>query len=61
MKTTFWEVDQDRKDQLFHWKFLPFGLKYTLAEFQWVMDQVLGGLSFAKCCVDDVIVFSSTP
>jgi hypothetical protein len=37
-KTTFWGIDKDRKDRLFQWKFLPFGLKKTLAEFQRAMD-----------------------
>ena len=33
VKTTFWGVDDDGKDSLFHWKFLPFGLKNALSEF----------------------------
>ncbi len=61
VKTAFWGVDDDGKDMLFHWKFLPFGLKNAPAEFQRVMDQVLKGLPFARCYIDDVIIFSDTP
>jgi hypothetical protein len=43
------------------WKFLPFGLKNALAEFQRVMNQMLVGFGFAKCYFDDIIVFSLTP
>jgi hypothetical protein len=39
---------------------LPFGLKNALEKFQWVMDQVLVGFNFAKCYIDDIIVFSLT-
>ena len=31
------------------------------AKFQRVMDQVLSGLPFARCYIDDVIIFSNTP
>jgi hypothetical protein len=31
--TAFWRVDHDGKYQLYHWKFLPFGLKNAHAEF----------------------------
>ena len=61
MKTAFWRVDHDGKDQLYHWKFLPFGLKNSPVEFQRVMDQVLSGLPFTQCYIDDVIIFSKTP
>ena len=54
-------MDDDGKDSLFHWKFLPFGLKNAPAEFHQVMDQVLKGLPFARCYIDDVINFSDTP
>ena len=43
VKTAFWGVDQDGRDQLYHWKFLPFGLKNAPVEFQRVMDRVLTG------------------
>jgi len=26
-KTTFWRIDEDGKDRLYQWRFLPFGLK----------------------------------
>ena len=61
VKTAFWRVDRDGRDQLYHWKFLPFGLKNAPAEFQRVMDRVLTGLPFARCYIDDVIIFSSIP
>jgi hypothetical protein len=48
-KTAFWDIDKDGKDQLFQWKFLPFGLKNAPAEFQRVMDQVFSGLEFVRC------------
>nr|PNR60831.1 hypothetical protein PHYPA_003624 [Physcomitrium patens] len=37
------------------------GLKNTLIEFLWVIDQVLFSLLFDRCYTDDVIIFSSTP
>jgi len=61
VKIVFWGVDDDGKDMLFHWKFLTFGLKNALAEFQCIMDQVLKGFPFAWCYIDDVIIFSNTP
>ena len=61
MKTAFWGVDDDGRDMLFHWKFLPFGRKNAPAEFQRVMDLVLKGLPFAWCYTDDVIIFGDTP
>ncbi len=39
---------------------MPFGLKNALAKFQKVMDRVLAGLGFAKCYIDNIIVFSLT-
>ena len=61
MKTTILGIDHDGKDQLYFWKFLPFTLKNAFAEFQRVMDQVLSGLPFSRCYIDDVIIFSKTP
>ena len=61
VKTMFRGVDQDDNDQFYHWKFLPFGLKNALAEFQRVIDRVLVGLPFARCYIDNVIIFSSRP
>ena len=60
VKTAFWGVDHDTKDQLYHWKFLPFGLKNALAKFHRMMDQILSGLPFLWCYIDDVIIFSKT-
>ena len=61
MKIAFWRVDEDGKDQLYHWKFLPFGKKNARAEFLSVMVRVLAGLPFATCYIDDVIIFSGSP
>ena len=58
MKTTFWGVDHDEKDQLYHWKFFLFGLNNASAEFQIVMEQVLSGLPFTTCYIDEVIIFN---
>ena len=44
---------------MYQWKFLPFGLKNAPAEFQRVMDRILAGLDFARCYIDDIIVFSA--
>ena len=61
VKIAFRGVDRDGKDQLYHWKFLLFGLKIAHAVFQRVMDQVFFGLPFARCYIDDVIIFNKTP
>ena len=61
VKTAFWGINKDGKDQLYHWKFLPFCLKNAPAEFQRVMDRLLVGLPFVRCYIDDVIIFSNSP
>jgi hypothetical protein len=45
---------------LYQWWFSPFGLKNALTKFQKVMDRVLARLGFAKCYIDDIIIFSPT-
>jgi len=57
----FGELIAHGEDYLYQWKFLPFGLKNAPVEFQKVMDQMLPNLGFAKCYIDDIIVFSITP
>ena len=37
---------------------LPFGLRNAGQTFQWLMDQVLGGLPYCFVYVDDILVFS---
>ena len=60
MKIAFWGVNAHGKDSLYHWLFIPFGLKYAPAEFQRVIDHILGGLNFVRCYIDDILVFSKT-
>ena len=61
VKTTFFGLDQDGKDQLYHWNFLPFGLKNAPRGFQRLMNRVLVSLLFSRCYIDDVIIFSGNP
>jgi hypothetical protein len=56
----FWGIDLHVKDFLYQWHFLPFGLKNVPTEFQRVMDYILVGLGFAKCYIDDIIIFRLT-
>jgi len=58
VKTTFWGIHHHWKDCQYQWKFLLFGLKSALKEFQRIVDKVL--VSFSKCYIDDIIVFSLT-
>jgi hypothetical protein len=51
----FWGIHQNGKDCLYKWKFLSLALKNATIEFQKVMDQVLVGLAFTKCYIEDVI------
>jgi ABC-type enterochelin transport system ATPase subunit len=60
LKFGFWGIVQNGKDCLYQWKSLPFGLKNAFAKLQRVMDWVLTSLNFAKCYIDDIIVFNST-
>jgi len=56
----FWGIDKNENVCFYQWKFIPFELKNAHVEFQKVMDQALIGLDFAKCYIDDIIVFSAT-
>jgi len=61
VKMTLWGIDLHGNDCLCQWKFLPFGLNNAPIEFLKVMDWVLVGFGFAKCYIDDIIVFNLTP
>ena len=52
-KTAFWGASN-----LYQWRTMPFGLKNAPAKFQRVMDQVLAGLTFTRCYIDDILIFS---
>ena len=43
---------------LFHFQTMPFGLCGAPATFQWLMDQVIRGLPFARAYLGDLVVFS---
>jgi hypothetical protein len=58
-------VAKDRKKTKFHgsnklweWLMMPFGLKNAPVFFQRVMDQVLEGVDFFKCYIDDILMHS---
>ncbi len=58
-------VAKDRKKTTFHgsnklweWLVMPFGLNNALVFFQQIMDQVLKGVDFLKCYINDVLVHS---
>ena len=44
--------------RLMEWNVVPFGLKIAPPYFQKLMDRVLHGLKFAKCYIDDIVVWS---
>ncbi len=46
------------KQGLFRFTRMPFGLKNAPATYQRVMETVLTGLSYAKCYIDDILVYS---
>jgi hypothetical protein len=50
-KTTF-----HGSNKLWEWLVMPFGLKNALVFFQRIMDQVLEGVDFLKCYIDDILV-----
>jgi hypothetical protein len=52
-KTTF-----HGSNKLWEWLVMPFGLKNAPIFLQRVMDQVLEGVDFLKCYIDDVLVHS---
>ncbi len=60
VRTTFWGIDLHGKDYLHQWSFSPFGFKNVFAKFQKIMDWVLANISFVKCYINDIIVFSLT-
>jgi hypothetical protein len=43
-------------NKLWEWLVMPFGLKNAHVFFQQVMDQVLEGVDFLKCYIDDVLM-----
>ena len=55
-KTASWgEIRHLRK-----WLVVPFGLKNAPPHFQRRMDEVLRGLPFVRCYIDDIVVWSNT-
>jgi hypothetical protein len=60
VKTTFWGINPHGKIVYTIGSFLLFGLKNALVEFFKIMDQILIGFGFAKCYIDDIVVFSPT-
>jgi hypothetical protein len=58
-------IAKDRKKTTFHgnnklweWLMMPFRLKNAPIFFQQIMDQVLEGVDFLKCYINDVLVHS---
>jgi hypothetical protein len=60
-KINFLEIYPHGKNYLYQWQFLSFGLKNTIVEFLKVMNWVLVNFNFAKCYINDIIVFSLMP
>ena len=54
-KTAFWGANRT----LWEWV-VPFGLKNAPPYFQRRMDEVLKDLSFCRCYIDDIIIWSKT-
>jgi hypothetical protein len=52
-KTTF-----RGRNKLWEWLVMPFGLKNAHVFFQQVMDQILEGVNFLKCYIDDILLHS---
>ena len=46
---------------LWEWLVAPFGLKNAPPYFQRRMDEVLRGLPFVRCYIDDIVVWSKNP
>lgn len=46
---------------LFEYRRTPFGLRNAAQSFQRMMDQILQGLPFIFCYIDDILIFSSSP
>ena len=54
-KTAFWGANR----VLWEWLVVPFGLKNAPPYFQRRMDEVLRGLPFVRCYIDDIVVWSN--
>ena len=53
-KTAFWGADRT----LWEWMVVPFGLKNAPPYFQRRMDEVLKDLTFTRCYIDDIVIWS---
>ena len=56
VKTAFWGANR----MLWEWLVVLFGLKNAPPYFQRRMDQVLQGLYYCRCHIDDIVVWSSS-
>ena len=54
-KTAFWGANR----VLWEWLVVPFSLKNAPPYFQRRMDEVLRGLPFVRCYIDDIVVWSN--